>query len=81
MFACVPTNKAAEPNSLVLRLDFADRDAMIAEDPKTYYLRDHYVDHPCVLVRLKHIQRDALRDLLRSSWAFMTAKRGSARSR
>jgi hypothetical protein len=81
MFACVPTHKSAEPDSLVLRLDFADRDAMTAEDPKTYYLKDHYVDYPCVLVRLKHIHRDALRDLLRASWTFMTAKRSAGRTR
>jgi len=74
MFACVPTHKSAEPGSLAVRLDFADRDAMIADDPRTFYLKEHYVDYPCVLVRLQHIHRDALRDLLRMSWQYMTSR-------
>jgi len=82
MFACVPTHKSAEPGSLVVRLDFADRDAMIEDDPKTFYLKEHYVDYPCVLVRLQHVHRDALRDLLRASWQYVSAKtRKRARTR
>jgi hypothetical protein len=33
---------AAEPNSLMVRIDFDQRDAMIEEAPETYYIRDHY---------------------------------------
>jgi hypothetical protein len=72
MFACVPTHRSAEPNSLAVRTDFADRDELIANDPDTFYLKDHYVDHAVVLVRLSRIHRDALRDLLQMSWRFMS---------
>ena len=72
MFACVPTHRSAEPNSLAVRIDFADRDELIANDPDTFYLKDHYVDHAVVLVRLSRIHRDALRDLLQMSWKFMS---------
>ena len=75
MFACVPTHKSAERDSLAVRLDFAVRDELIANDPRIFYVREHYVDYPCVLVRLKHIHPDALRDLLRMSWQYMSAKR------
>ena len=75
MFACVPTNKAAEPNSLAVRLDFADRDAMIEDDPDTFYLKPHYAPHPCVLVRLERIHKDALRDLLHAAYNFVAAKK------
>ena len=64
MFACVATNKSAEPHSMVVRMDMAQRDLLIEDDPDTYYLTDHYVDYPCVLVRLAHVSPDALRDLL-----------------
>jgi len=74
MFACVPTHTSAEPDSLGVRLDFADRDGLIANDPKTFYLKDHYVDYPVVLVRLKHIHPDALRDLLRMAHHFVSTK-------
>lgn len=75
MFACVPTNKAAEPNSLAVRLDFADRDAMIEDDPDTFYLKPHYVDYPCVLVRLERIHKDALRDLLHAAYTYVANKK------
>lgn len=74
MFACTAINKAAEPNSLVVRMEFADRDALIEEDPETYYLKDHYVDYPCVLVRLNRVSHDALRDLLIGAHRFIGAK-------
>ena len=74
MFACQATNKAAEPNSLAIRMDFEERDALIAEDPETYYLKDHYVPYPCVLVRLSRVHPDAMRDLLTVGHRFVTSK-------
>ena len=73
MFTCVPTHRSAESNSLAVRIDFADRDDLIANDPDMFYLEDHYVDYAVVLVRLNTIHRDALRVLLHRSWRFMSA--------
>ena len=73
MFVCMAVNKAAEPNTLVVRMDFAQRDALLDEDPETYYLKDHYVGHPCVLVRLSRVNRDALRDLVQTAHRFVSA--------
>ena len=88
MFACLAINRSAEPNTLAIRMDFDQRDALIAEEPKTYYLTDHYVDYPCVLVRLARVRQDALRDLLLMGWRFMSTtknpnvqKRKRARTR
>ena len=83
MFACLASHKSAEPDTLAVRMNFADRDALIAEDPETYYLKDHYVGYPCVLVRLRRVHPDALRDLLRGAWGFVSAtdRRRSARHR
>jgi hypothetical protein len=64
LVACLAVHRSAEPGSLVLRTDFEQRAALLAEDPETYYLTDHYVNHPVVLVRLARVQRDQLRDLL-----------------
>jgi len=72
MFACIPSHRSAEPDSLVIRVDFDRRDELIAADPKTYYLKDHYVEYPCVLVRLTRIRHDELRDLLRMAWRFVS---------
>ncbi len=72
MFTCIAINKSAEPNSLVVRMDFAQRDELIAAEPDTYYLTDHYVNYPCVLVRLSRVHPDALRDLLRMARDFVS---------
>jgi hypothetical protein len=75
MLACVAINKSAEPNSMVVRMDTAQRDLLIEEDPATYYLTDHYVDYPCVLVRMSRVSTDALRDLLQGALRFVSTPR------
>jgi hypothetical protein len=79
MFACVAINKSAERNSMVVRMDMAQRDLLVEEDPATYYLTDHYVDYPCVLVRLSRVSPDSLRDLIHGAHRFVGAKATSAR--
>jgi hypothetical protein len=54
-------------DSLVVRTDFDQREAMIAEDPGVYYITDHYLKYPWVLVRLSRVHPDAIRDLIRSA--------------
>jgi hypothetical protein len=73
MFACIASHKSAEPGTLVVRIPFNQRDEMIATEPDIYYLKDHYVGYPCVLVRLSRIREDALRDLLLTGWRFVSA--------
>jgi hypothetical protein len=62
LLACIAINKSAEPNSLGVRVDFDERDAMIAEAPDKYYVTDRYVYYPVVLARLSRIREDELRD-------------------
>src|SRR4051794_21817219 len=81
MFACIAVHKSAEPNTLIVWMDFAQRDALIAEDPDTYYLKDHYVNYPVVLVRLSRATPDAMRDLLHGAWQFVSASAGKTKPR
>jgi len=74
MFVCVASHKSAEPDTLVVMMDVADRSALIEDDPSTYYLKEHYVNYPCVLVRLSTVRADALRDLVTGAYRFVTAK-------
>jgi hypothetical protein len=37
---------------------------MLADDPETYYLTDHYRPYPWMLVRLSKVREDALREVL-----------------
>ena len=75
MFACRPTNKAAEPDSLVVMLDFMERDVLLRIAPDTYYLKPHYQNYPCVLVRLPKIRESALKELLENSHEFVKRKK------
>jgi hypothetical protein len=86
IYAGIPVNREAEQNSLAVYLaDFEHRDALLAEDPETYYLKPHYEPYPIVLVRLALVTRDALADLLRGAHRVMSTKpsvrRGSTKKR
>jgi hypothetical protein len=80
LLACTAIHKSAEPDSLMVRIDFDQREALLAEAPETYYLTDHYGNYPCVLVRLSRIRMDELRDLLTSAWRFVTSQEGAKRA-
>jgi hypothetical protein len=75
MFVCGASHKSAEPDTLVVMMDIADRDLLVEEDPDTYYLKEHYVGYPCVLVRLARVHPDALHDLIVSAHRYVSAKR------
>jgi hypothetical protein len=64
LVACLASHRSAEPASLVVRTDFEQRAGLLAEDPHTFYLTDHYVSHPVVLVRMTRLRHDQLRELL-----------------
>lgn len=71
MFACIASHRSAEPGTLVVRTDFDRRDELLQEAPDIYYLTDHYVGYPAVLVRLGKIKPDALRGLLAGAIQFV----------
>ena len=74
MFVCITSHKSAEPNTLAVMMDFPDRDALIADDPATYYLKEHYLPYPCILVRLSRVHPDALKDLVIGAHRYISAK-------
>jgi hypothetical protein len=77
LLACVPAHGAAEPASLVVRVDFDNRAELLAEAPDVYYLTDHYVGYTAVLVRLARVNSDMLRDLLGMAHKFVTGNLAS----
>ena len=83
LLTCPAMNRSAEPNTLAVRIGFDTRTELMAADPDVYYLTDHYVNYPAVLVRLSRIHVNALRDLLRMSWVFVNAeaKQGTRKPR
>ena len=75
LMAVVPTNKSAEPDSLVVCVPLEQRDQLIDAEPDIYYVKPHYESGAVVLVRLKRIHIDALRDLMLMAWKTASAKR------
>jgi hypothetical protein len=61
--------------SLVLRVDFDARDLLLRRDPEVFYITDHYLEYPMLLVRFAALSREALRELLAQSWLRVAPKR------
>jgi hypothetical protein len=55
-------------DSVVVRIDEAERAMRIQADPKAFYITDHYAPYPWMLVRLASVRKDDLADLLKESW-------------
>jgi hypothetical protein len=62
--AIMATHRSAEAGTLAVVVGQDVRDELIEEDPDVYYVKDHYVPWPTVLVRLELIDDVVLRDLL-----------------
>ena len=77
LMACVPSNRSAEPGSLVVRVSREDRAELLAADPEVYYVTEHYEGYDAVLVRLACVTPSVLRDLL--GMAYKYVGRGAAR--
>ena len=72
--AGLAAHASAEPDSIVVRSTFEDRQWLLDDAPETYYVTDYYRKHPVVLARLARLDRDALRDLLAVSRRLTLAK-------
>src|SRR5437868_14556915 len=60
--------------SLVIAMDFDEREEMMNAAPEKFYITDHYLNYPWILVRMSKVTRDELRDLLIGSWRRATPK-------
>jgi hypothetical protein len=54
--------------SLVVKIDYDHRAMRMKTDPETFYITDHYLNYPWILVRLATVDADDLRDLLTDAW-------------
>lgn len=54
--------------SLVVSVDFDEREEMMSADAEKFYITDHYRNYPWILVRLSKVNPDELRDVLLGSW-------------
>ncbi|HEY2783251.1 MAG TPA: hypothetical protein VGI90_20920 [Steroidobacteraceae bacterium] len=80
LVACVPSNKSAEANSIVVHIDLEHRAELIRQAPDVYYVTDHYAPYPMVLVRLSKITRADMTELLRDACRFVLSSAARKRS-
>jgi hypothetical protein len=71
---------SAEPDTLVVRAEFEEREGLLEDAPDTYYITDYYQRYPVVLVRLSLLDCDVLRELLTRSWRMAVEKRRKGRA-
>jgi hypothetical protein len=67
--------------TLVMKTTFEERDALMVEAPETYYITDHYLDYPYVLIRLPKADADALNDLLHSAHRIASSEKRRPRKK
>jgi len=68
-------------DAVVFRATFDQRDAMIEEDPETFFTNDHYRNYPWVLVRLKKLRAPVLAVLLEMAWKHAKSPEKMSRSK
>jgi hypothetical protein len=54
--------------SVVLMIHLNEREALMKIDPETFYITDHYLNYPAMLVRLSTVRPEDLRKLITESW-------------
>lgn len=72
LLTCPAIHKSAEANSLLVKIDPAERARLLSVEPDSYYLTDHYRSNPVVLVRLSKVDHKSLQGLLERAWAFVS---------
>src|ERR1700688_3201532 len=53
---------------LVLRADLLDREILMQSDLQVFFITDHYLDYPWILVRFSVVDPGAFPDLIERAW-------------
>jgi len=54
--------------AIVVLINFDERAMRMKTDPESFYITDHYLDYPAMLVRLATVDVEDLRELIEESW-------------
>jgi hypothetical protein len=65
---CLFVRQHQDGESLVVKIEPAHRAMRMKADPETFYITDHYLNYPYMLVRLATVTREDLRELLEDAW-------------
>jgi hypothetical protein len=67
--------KHQDGESLVVKIDPGDRAMRMRADPKAFFITDHYLNYPWILVRIASVDPGDLRDLLEDAWRLTAPQR------
>ena len=59
----------------MVMIDILEREALMQEDPETFYITPHYQDYPAMLINLERVDTEELRERLIESWCRKAPKR------
>jgi len=54
--------------AVVVRIDLKQREMRMRADPQAFFITDHYLHYPWMLVRLAAVRLEDLRELLEDAW-------------
>ncbi|MFP2900174.1 MmcQ/YjbR family DNA-binding protein [Corallococcus sp. 4LFB] len=60
--------RVLDDDSIVIKVDFEYREALLQSQPDVFLVRPHYQDWPMVIVRLTTVDRPLLQSLLKEAW-------------
>ncbi|ELX12648.1 hypothetical protein Jab_1c12630 [Janthinobacterium sp. HH01] len=60
--------------SVAIRTTWEERERLLMVESETYYITDHYRDHPWVLIRLPQAHRDGATRRLAQAWLLAASK-------
>ncbi len=61
--------------TVALRVELLDRDVLLEADPRAFFITDHYLAYPWILVRLADVHHGVVVELLEQAWRREAPKR------
>jgi hypothetical protein len=69
------TRLKEDGTSIVVKVNFDEREVLMEADPETFFITEHYRSYPAMLVNLASAHEDQVRRLLEQSWRAMVPKK------
>lgn len=61
--------------AIVFRISFDERDLLMKTRPDAFYITDHYIGYPAVLMRLAAVSPSEAADVVAMAWRMVAPKR------
>ena len=64
--------------TLVVKLPIEQRPGLLKTEPDIFFLTDHYLNYPTILVMLPNVSLDRLAGLIEGAWRLLASKKDLA---